>query len=60
MIGMAVNSGNVPIKAQLAADLRMAADKAVDIGLWVDGRQFCMILNQVAKQLEDSIKEERS
>lgn len=60
MTRMVVDHGKYGDKAQLAADLRRLAGSAVDLNLWVDGRQFASTLGDVAYQLEENIRRRKT
>ena len=55
-IGMAVNSGSIELKQELAELLATAAKHSFEIGLWVDGKAFDVTLRQVVAQLKDSMR----
>jgi len=52
MIGMAVNSGLEEKKAELVHLLEFAAEKSIEVGLWIDGKPFDVTLRQIATQLD--------
>lgn len=56
-VGMAVNTGNDDKKKALAADLENLTDKALELGLWVDGHPFDVYLRAVASSLLRSTTE---
>ena len=56
-IGMAVNSGHEEKKLELVALLNKASLLALDLGLWVEGRPFDVIMRNLANQLDRSVND---